>query len=377
MDGTRSTQQLQAGQLLSGRYRIDSLLARGSMGEVYHAFDEKLERPVAVKTLPLTHGDNPQLVARFQLQARAAARIGHPGIVEIFDGGTEGDLPFVVMERLQGQSLRERIQERGPLDFTFVLRAGIDLTRAVQAAHKKGVIHRDLKPSNIFLAIRGDQSDMVKVLDFGVAKVLNAKALTQTGQVIGTLPYMAPEQLQSSKHVDARVDIYSIGCILYETLTGRPPFSAASGIELMMKVKHESPEPLVRLRRDTPDTLVATVERAMSKDRIERFANAALMADALCEIASRLGLSIPPQNESLRAPSSVAPAAASDDFATAPTVLSTPSLPSYETKSTVRLDGQKLPGSPLMGRKQAFYAILTIVGLILVAGAYAIYKAFR
>jgi serine/threonine protein kinase len=375
MENTPPTPQLQPGQLLSGRYRIDSLLARGSMGEVYIAYDQELERQIAIKTLPLTQSDSEQLKERFQLQARAAARIGHPGIVETYDRGTEGDLPFVVMERLEGQNLRDRIRECHPLDMGFIVRVGIELTRAVRAAHKKGVIHRDLKPSNVFLAVSGDQSDVVKVLDFGVAKVFNAKVLTQTGQVIGTPTYMAPEQLQNSKQVDGRADIYSIGCILYEMLTGRPPFEAASGIELVMKVKNDRPEPVARLRNDVPAPLIAVVERAMSKDHRQRFPNAALLADALCDIASKAGVSIPPQYESLRPLSGNPPAAQETDLAVAPTVLSSPLSTSYEANSTVQLESAEATTRLRLNSKQRFVALLMVIGVILVAAVIAVLYA--
>ena len=346
------------------------------MGEVYVAYDQELEREIAVKTLPLTQSDSEQLKERFQLQARAAARIGHPGIVETYDRGIEGNLPFVVMERLRGHNLQDRIRERRPLDLGFILRVGIELTRAVHAAHKKGVIHRDLKPSNVFLAEVGDQFDVVKVLDFGVAKVTNAKALTRTGQIIGTISYMAPEQLESSKHVDARADVFSIGCILYEMLTGVPPFSAESDIELILKVKNDSPEPVIFRRGDAPKALIELVVRAMSKDRFQRFANAAQLADALCGIASTTGVSIPPQYESLKPPPPVDPSTQADEFATAPTVLHTQTSMGYATKDTVHIENIDNTKQKITKAKRRLYTFIILIVLAFTVGAIALKIAF-
>jgi serine/threonine protein kinase len=322
---------LEPGRRLSRRYRIESLLAEGGMGQVYHAYDEELDRPVAVKVLPQIHTGDEQWIERFQRQAPAAARIRHPGIVETYDRGVDGDLHYVVMERLEGQDLSGTIADRAPLDVGFIVRIGVDIARAAYAAHKKGVIHRDLKPSNIFLASSADQVDIVKVLDFGVAKVFNAKSLTKTGQIVGTLNYMAPEQLQNSKDVDARADIYSIGCILYEMLTRRPPFRANSGVELVMKIAHDQAESIANFRADVPDALVAVVERAMAKERMERFASAHVLAEALSAIAADMGVAIAPSIDS-RLPPPLQPPAA---LAIAPTLLSGPPPRSSLDQSTV------------------------------------------
>jgi serine/threonine protein kinase len=273
------------GHLLAQRYRIQSLLGLGGMGEVYEAYDENNDRVVAIKTLPLSRTDSNEHVERFQRQGPAALRIRHPGIVEIYDWGTDNGTHFVAMERLQGHELTQRIEDAWPLPLAFVLKVAIQISRAVHAAHRNGVIHRDLKPSNVFLVQSEGNAESVKLLDFGVAKLQENPSFTHTEQVMGTPAYMAPEQLQSAKYVDARADIYAIGSILYEMLTARPPFTASSKMELMLKVANDRPEPIASQRSDVPNELVQVVEKAMAKDPAQRFVTANLLASALEKIA--------------------------------------------------------------------------------------------
>ncbi len=273
------------GHLLAQRYRIQSLLGLGGMGEVYDAYDEKKDRAVAVKVLPVYRTDSNEHVERFHRQGSAALRIRHPGIVEIYDWGNDDGTHFVVMERLRGNELSRRIEDASPLPVAFVLTVAIQMSRAVHAAHRNGVIHRDLKPANVFLDQRDGRTETVKLLDFGVAKLQENPSFTYTEQVMGTPAYMAPEQLQSAKYVDARADIYAIGCILYEMLTGRPPFTASSKMELMLKISNDAAEPIARRRPDISKTLIQIVDKAMAKDPAQRFATANLLANALEKVA--------------------------------------------------------------------------------------------
>lgn len=288
--GDRATEsdwkpKFQENHLLAQRYRLQSLLGFGGMGEVYEAYDKKMGRAVAVKILPSNRSDSSEHIERFRRQGLAALRIRHPGIVAVYDWGNDNGIHFVVMERLQGYELSQRIEETSPLTVAFVLDVAIQMSRAVHAAHRTGVIHRDLKPANVFIDQRDGKTETVKLLDFGVAKMQENQSFTQTEQVMGTLTYMPPEQLQSAKYVDARADIYAIGCIVYEMLTKRPPFTASSKMELMLKVSNDPPEPIERYRTNVPKELIRVVEKAMAKDPAERFATANLLADALEKVA--------------------------------------------------------------------------------------------
>ncbi|MFT3837853.1 MAG: protein kinase [Myxococcaceae bacterium] len=283
---------LQPGARVGGRYVIEALIGKGGMGAVYQALHEELGRTVAVKVLLPGVAQNKELVARFFREARTAAAIHHPAIVEVFDVGRDGDLAYIVMEKLQGEELAERIRLGGPLGPRFVALLGVEIAEAISAAHARGVIHRDLKPHNVFLAERGADQEVVKVLDFGVAKLADGEAdsaqLTKTGEVFGTPLYMPPEQLQARKDIDARADVYSIGVILYEALTGSPPYRADSYPALVLMIVDGKPKPLAEARPDLPPGLCAIVEKAMAANRDQRFPSAAALAAALFELANTL-----------------------------------------------------------------------------------------
>jgi serine/threonine-protein kinase len=265
---------LPPGERIAGRYELKGLIGIGGMGAVYEARHLELGKPVAIKVLIPALAKDSQIAERFLREGRAAAAVDHPNIVEVFDLGTEpSGLTFIAMEKLEGEDLRSRIARAHPLDPRFVARLGAELTGAVDAAHRQGVIHRDLKPANVFLSTRGPNVDVVKVLDFGIARLAGAaeaQALTATGQVLGTPAYMAPEQIRGERNSDARVDIYGIGAVLYEALTGVPPFRADSLGELALKVADDDPEPLAALRPGLPRRMVELVERAMRKNPAER-----------------------------------------------------------------------------------------------------------
>jgi len=276
---------LEAGAIVADRYRIQGMLGKGGMGAVYAAEHIELGKIVALKMLLPAYSRDVEVVARFMREARSAAAIGHPGIVEVFDLGRDGAHAFLAMEKLDGEELYERIKRVPTLPVAWVARIGVELCEAMAAAHARGVIHRDLKPQNVFLVRRGDDLEMVKVLDFGIAKLIDADrpgaALTKTGQVFGTPLYMSLEQMRADKGVDARTDIYSIGAMLYEALSGSPPFSADSYMALVLMVVGEEPVPLASLREDLPEGLAAVVARAMAKDVNNRYSSAAELADAL------------------------------------------------------------------------------------------------
>jgi serine/threonine-protein kinase len=269
--------------VVAGRYRIRRVLGRGGMGIVYEAEHTSLGRVVALKMLIGEAATDGQAVIRFFQEARAAAAIGHPGIIEIFDLSQPGEAPFLAMEKLDGEELGSFVRRHHALDPQTVIGIGIELCDAVGAAHRNGIVHRDLKPDNVFIAHRGDRQQ-VKVLDFGIAKLAQPGGadlhLTQTGQVIGTPLYMSPEQMRGSP-VDARTDVYSIGAILFESLAGRPPFLATSMTEIVFKVTTEAPPPLRSLRGDIAPALEALIASCLEKDAARRPHDACALAVAL------------------------------------------------------------------------------------------------
>mgnify|MGYP001603450477 CR=1 FL=1 len=268
---------------LAGRYRLEDVIASGGVAIVWRAFDEHLARPVAVKLLHPHHAGDPTVVERFQREARSAAGLSHPNVVRIYDVGREDELVWLVMELVEGPSLRDVLASREPLDPSVVTAIGEQVARALAAAHERGLVHRDIKPANILVASDGT----VKVTDFGIAKALGTdETLTSTGTVMGTAAYVAPEQLETSD-VDARADVYALGVVLYEALLGRPAFSGDTpAATAAMRLTYELVPPR-RVRSDVPDELDAIVTRATRRGRGARFADGAEFAEALTPLLSR------------------------------------------------------------------------------------------
>jgi len=285
------TALLEVGRVVAGRYRIVRPLGAGGMGAVYEAEHTALGRVVALKVLVPALAQDAEAVARFEREARSAAAIGHPGIVEVFDLGVDEGRAFLVMERLEGEELAVRIRREGAQSAAWVARLGRDLSDAVASAHDRGIVHRDLKPQNVFLVNAGRRRDVVKVLDFGIAKLKEADRadapVTKTGAIYGTPLYMPPEQLRGERDLDGRSDVWAIGAVLHEALAGRPPFLAESLPELVLRITTEPPPDLER--GDVPASLRAVVSRALSKRREERFASAHALADALHDVVVEIG----------------------------------------------------------------------------------------
>ena len=283
------------GAVLGDRYRIDSFLSSGGMGVVYKGRHVVLDKPVAVKLL--RESQDPVAQQRFLLEAKSACHIGHEHIVDINDFGVlEDGRPYLVMEFLQGQSLETLLQKQGSLPWSRVCRIGEQIARGLQAVHEKGIMHRDLKPGNIFLLDRA-RRDFVKILDFGIAKVMagtretlsdggkplvaNMRQTTQ-GTVLGTPEYLSPEQA-AGEAIDARVDIYALGCILYEMLTGSVPFRGNGPMSTLMKHLTEKVVPPRKRRPDLtiPDSLEKIVLKAMAREKTDRYATMEELATAL------------------------------------------------------------------------------------------------
>jgi eukaryotic-like serine/threonine-protein kinase len=256
---------------LAGRYELHEVLGRGGMGVVYRATDRVLARTVAVKLLPAALAEErPEHVTRFEREARAAASLNHPGIVAIYDTGAEEATRFIVMECVEGSSLAALLRERAPLDAGRAAGIAREIADALAAAHATGLVHRDVKPANVMLTADGT----VKVLDFGLAKALDATALTREAEVLGSAAYMAPEQALGEP-VDERSDIYSLGCLLYAMLTGRPPFTGDAAAAILHQQINSEPRPPSETNPKVPVWLDALVMAMLAKapaDRPQRVA---------------------------------------------------------------------------------------------------------
>ena len=274
------------GSELQGRYRVIRLLGEGGMGAVYEAENLTIGRKVAIKVLHAQFATNPQVVQRFHQEARAAAAIGHPNIIEVLDMGKLDDgASYMVLEYLEGKDWSDEIEESGPLPLSRVASILVQVCDALQAAHTAGIIHRDLKPENIFLIERHERDDFVKVLDFGISKVLPSdseqRALTQTNMMLGTAYYMSPEQTRAAKHVDHRSDIFTLGVILFQALTGYYPFNDAALPMLFVKICTEEPKPLSDYRSDLPSQVESVFRKLIAKDVKKRYQSCAQVKAAL------------------------------------------------------------------------------------------------
>jgi serine/threonine-protein kinase len=269
-----------------GSYRITGELSRGGMGAVYRAEHALLERTVAVKLLRPELTENHELVVRFMNEAKAASSIRHPGIIEVFDFGHAADgSAYLVMEMLHGESLATRIEKRGRLPEREAVAIASGIASALTAAHSKGIIHRDLKPDNVFLIPDVELGERPKVLDFGIAKLGDLAAdqtkFTQTGTLMGTPLYMAPEQARTASAIDYRADLYSLGCMLYELLVGEPPFVALGAGEIIALQLFQPPtRPSERVAGVSP-AMEMIVMRLLAKEPRDRFQSASEVVQAL------------------------------------------------------------------------------------------------
>ncbi len=262
-----------------GRYRIARTLGRGAMGVVYLAYDEAIDRQVAIKTIhrALLEGeDGAEWLARFRREVRAAGRCLHPNIVTVFEYGEENGVPYIVMEYVQGRELRDYLKDRQPLPLANAVAVAVQVLHALDHAHACGVVHRDIKPGNIILLADGQ----VKVSDFGIARVEATSSMTQHGMTVGTPAYMAPEQF-GGREADRRADLYATGVVLFEVLTGIRPFAGRSASDLMYKVLHDPPRQVTQLNPRLPMELDAVLHKALAKSPDERFQNAGEFIAAL------------------------------------------------------------------------------------------------
>jgi serine/threonine-protein kinase len=265
--------------VLGGRYQLVEPLARGGMASVWIAEDPVLSRKVAVKILRTDLAADPDTRARFRYEAIAAARLNHPNVVATYDTGDDDGTAYIVMELVDGPTVRDLLRADGPLPVREALRIGIQVADALEAAHRAGLVHRDVKPPNVLVPRAGP----VKVTDFGIAKAAGENDLTRTGTVMGTARYLAPEQV-NGKPADARTDVYALGLLLYEMLCGKPPFGGDTDVATAMARLTTTAPPIRTQRPDVPAELDDLVHKCLARDPARRFTSAADVRAALAAI---------------------------------------------------------------------------------------------
>src|SRR5690349_10882989 len=271
---------------LSGRYETGEKLGTGGMSNVYKATDRILERTVAVKILAEHLSDDERFVARFRREALAVAKLIHPNIVQVYDTGIDGGRHYIVMEYVEGRSGAQILQRQGPVDPEIAAEIGIQACAGLDYAHRRGIIHRDVKPGNLMIVggpVGGGEM-IVKLTDFGIARAIEQTRITQVGSVVGTAAYLAPEQVRGEEATPA-TDVYALGVVLYQFLTGRLPYEGSSLAELAVRQQNEKPLPPDTYNSEVPETLGAAVLRALEGDPNRRYASADELAAGL-----RLGL---------------------------------------------------------------------------------------
>jgi serine/threonine protein kinase len=282
----------QIGEVIDGKYRIERLIGAGGMGLVMGAHDVALDRPVAIKFLHGLNSTTLEANSRFKREARAMAKLHSEHVVRVLDVGTlpSGE-PYMVMEHLDGVDLSQLVKQRGYLGVAEAVDYMLAACEAVAEAHAMGIVHRDLKPSNLYLARRLDGTDVLKLLDFGIAKIAtdateDSQSFTTTTALLGSPVYMSPEQLQCSRDADARADIWSLGAIVYRLVAGRPPFVANTMPQICTMILTQHPQALVELVAGMPPALSVAVLRCLEKDPKDRFANVAELARAIAPFGS-------------------------------------------------------------------------------------------
>ncbi|MHB8792991.1 MAG: Stk1 family PASTA domain-containing Ser/Thr kinase [Thermoleophilia bacterium] len=337
-------------ELLDNRYEIIRRLGSGGMADVYLARDTQLGRQVAIKVLYKRYARDEEFVARFRREAQSAAALNHPHIVSIYDRGEAEDSYYIAMEYLEGRSLKDVINEEGPLEPARSIDYAEQMLRALQFAHENNVIHRDIKPHNIVINDRGQ----LKVTDFGIARAGSSPSVTETGSIIGTAQYLSPEQAKG-KAVEQSSDLYSLGIVLYEMLTGRVPFEGENPVAIALKHLSDEPVPPQALVPDIPDNLNAVVMRALAKDPRDRYPGAEEFLADLERCRQDLPVVAPlPADDTARTSviSAAAVAAAADD--TGVTTVTRASSANAEQKKSAR-------------RKKIIYALIALIALIAIA----------
>jgi len=281
---TTELQHTFTNRIVAETYRITKQIGAGGMGTIFEAEHVRMGRLFALKLLDPAFAENEEVFQRFKREAEIAGQLGHPNIVDVVDfDRTEEGVPYIVMEKLEGEDLADRIANTGAYTFQTAYPLIAEIVDALEAAHAAGIVHRDLKPQNIYLHKHGRRTDFVKLLDFGISKMKQSGSIvTRTNAVMGTPYYMSPEQAEGkNKEIDTRTDIFALGAIIYEMLTGRLAFYAPSVPTAMFKVCYEEPEPITDLVPGLPEGLPDVLAKALAKDKNERYASARALGDDL------------------------------------------------------------------------------------------------
>ncbi len=367
-------QQSMVGRVIGGNYRIEAMLGKGGMGAVFKARQLSLDRQVAIKVLLAPLAMEGEMIERFQREARSASNIGHPSIVQVIDlGYLEEGPPFIAMELLEGEDLRSKLYREGAIPPSQAIPLILQVCDGLQAAHDKGIVHRDLKPDNLFLDYRQGKVPTVKLLDFGLSKIKSAdRKLTNTGALLGTPNYMSPEQVKADREVDGRTDVYAIGAILYEMLSGRPAYDGASVQSILVSIMTEDPPAPRSIRPDMPEELEAVILRAMARDPAARHQSMNELGVELARVGARIGV---PQSQLTLFSSSSAPALQSFEtptqLASAP-VATPPYTPPPVSVPASSVVEKKKPGGILKFVLGGVLALVAIVAVAVVLGGVAI-----
>ena len=319
-------------QILAGRYEIRDLIGSGGMAEVHLGYDKRLSRIIAIKLLRSDIAGDPTFQARFRREAQSAAALNHPTIVAVYDSGEEGfpapngstrSVPYIVMEYVEGHTVRELLGDGEAVPIPEAVEITTGVLDALEYSHRAGIVHRDIKPGNIMLTSTG----AVKVMDFGIARAIedSAATVTQTHAVVGTAQYLSPEQARGEL-VDARSDLYSTGCLLYELLTGQPPFTGDSAVAIAYQHVREIPKPPSALAADVPESLDRVVLKALAKARDDRYQDAAHMRTELLAAARGMAVSAP-ATETWQSTTAMPSATAPSPAPPAPPISTQPSAP--------------------------------------------------
>lgn len=351
------------GTLLLNRYELLENIGEGGMGTVYKAKCHLLNRFVAVKILKAELSNDEEFVARFKREATSIARLSHPNIVNVHDVGTENNINFIVMEYINGKTLKQVIKENGRLSSEKTLDIALQTAKALQCAHINNIIHRDIKPDNIMIT----KDNMVKVMDFGIAKVADSRTVTNSSKIMGSVHYFSPEQAKGN-FVDCRTDIYSLGIVMYEMVTGRVPYNAESSITIAMMHIQEPVTPPKEIITDIPENINQVILKAMQKEPIKRYQTAKEMAEVINEIKKNPNYIIKESNGLDDATKIMGAAIASDIIDDLTTVMSkeevSEKIASEET--IIKQDREVSPRNKKLSKNKKVMIIITSIILVMV-----------